>query len=488
MMSWKVMAAAPLVWLLPVPGYGDGPARPAAPSITSITPNMAVAGTTIVRMQVNGSGFDSASRVMWNGRALTTTYYRSTLLGAVVPASDLAAPRNATVTVVDAGGDSTWSNTVTFTVGNPVPTFIYKSHSQAPLFGEPFAMRVHGRSFVPGAAIRWNGTALPTVRVDSTHLTTTVPASLLTAAGTAQVTVFNPPPMGGVSAASALSVDFMTPALRTNLPAAMQLTTTSTDLPIRITGTDFIRSGSPVVRFNGVDRPTTWVSQTELHSSIAAAALGQVGYSDVTVRVTLPGLGSRESAPRRFQVSSPKPFVGSTRPAPLIRLHTTRVTLTGLNFLPQITVGRNGSPRVVRFVQPTEIQVTLDPSDVVQTGTVTFDLVNPAPTISPATASLTVVNPVPVASAIAPQNVLVGGRAFMLTLTGSGFVPGTVVRVNGAARLTTYVSRNELRAGIPASDLTAGGALSITATTPSPGGGSTAALKLNRYRPTLKLP
>ena len=474
--------------LILVPALASAPLDSAAPVIHSLSQNMVVAGTTILRLQVNGAQFDSVSQVLWNGRPLQTTYYRSTLLGAVVPGTSLAVPGTATVSVVDPRGDSTSSNAVTFTIGNRVPEIAYKYPSAAPLMGEAFAMRVHGRYFVPGALIRWNGSAMPTVYVDSTHLTTTVPASLLAAAGTPAVTVFNPPPMGGQSAASPMTVEFMTPTMQSNLPAATQWVDGSSDvtLPFRVTGRAFLRSA--VVRLDGLDLPTTWISEQEVGSVIPSSVLHRVGYSSVTVRVTIPGLGSRESAPRQFAVSSPKPLVTGARPGVLLRRQTTRVTLAGVNFMPQIVASRNGSARRVAFVDPTQIQVMLDSTDVAETGSITLRLANPSPTIHEGSTTLAVVNPVPVATSLSPANVYVGGAAFTLSVSGSGFVPETIVRVNGSPRLTQFVSRNQLRAGIPASDLTQGGSLTITATSPSPGGGASDPLKLNRLFQSTRTP
>jgi len=53
-------------------------------------------------------------------------------------------------------------------------------------------------------------------------------------------------------------------------------------------------------------------------------------------------------------------------------------------------------------------------------------------------------NPLPVLTSINPGTATEGGSAFSLSLFGSNFVPGTVVRWNGADRATTYVSATEL--------------------------------------------
>ena len=80
----------------------------------------------------------------------------------------------------------------------------------------------------------------------------------------------------------------------------------------------------------------------------------------------------------------------------------------------------------------------------------------------------------PTLSSLSPNSAAVGGPAFTLTVNGSNFVSGSVVRWNGAARPTTFVSSTRLTASIPASDIVNGGETQITVT--NPGGGASNAL------------
>jgi uncharacterized protein (TIGR03437 family) len=63
-------------------------------------------------------------------------------------------------------------------------------------------------------------------------------------------------------------------------------------------------------------------------------------------------------------------------------------------------------------------------------------------------------------------------------VTGTNFVNGAKVRVNGSDRTTTVVSATQATAAILASDVTAAGDLSITVFNPSPGGGASNAAVL----------
>jgi trimeric autotransporter adhesin len=81
-------------------------------------------------------------------------------------------------------------------------------------------------------------------------------------------------------------------------------------------------------------------------------------------------------------------------------------------------------------------------------------------------------NPIPVLTALSPTTATAGGPAFTLTVTGSGYVSGSVVLWNGAARPTTYVSRTQISAAIAASDIASAGTAQVSVRNPSPGGGT----------------
>lgn len=100
---------------------------------------------------------------------------------------------------------------------------------------------------------------------------------------------------------------------------------------------------------------------------------------------------------------------------------------------------------------------------------------------------VTIGNPLPTLSAISPTVALAGGPTFTLTVTGTNFVPGSVVRWNGSDRATTYISATKLQAVIPAADIAAFGAASVTVFNATPGGGESNALSF-AIRSVLYLP
>lgn len=82
-------------------------------------------------------------------------------------------------------------------------------------------------------------------------------------------------------------------------------------------------------------------------------------------------------------------------------------------------------------------------------------------------------NPVPLVNwPLTPATVTPAGAGFTLTVHGTGFIAGSVVRWNGSARPTTFVSDSKLTAAIPATDISHATTSAITVFNPSPGGGS----------------
>ena len=64
--------------------------------------------------------------------------------------------------------------------------------------GAAFVLTVNGTNFNGNATVNWNGTAQTTGHVSANQLTATIPATDVTTAGTAAVTVTNPGTSGGI--------------------------------------------------------------------------------------------------------------------------------------------------------------------------------------------------------------------------------------------------------------------------------------------------
>jgi hypothetical protein len=103
-------------------------------------------------------------------------------------------------------------------------------------------------------------------------------------------------------------------------------------------------------------------------------------------------------------------------------------------------------------------------------------------------ASITVTappSPVPLINQpLSPAAVVPGGAAFKLTVNGTGFVSGSMVKWNGSARATSFVSESQLTATVLASDIASFNTASVTVVNPAPGGGTSNVAFFETTRPT----
>jgi 6-phosphogluconolactonase (cycloisomerase 2 family) len=150
------------------------------------------------------------------------------------------------------------------------------------------------------------------------------------------------------------------------------------------------------------------------------------------------------------------------------------LTVNGTNFVATSTVDFGGMALTTTFVSSRQLTSNV-PAAATLPGSVAVIVTNPAPgggTSNAVNFTFTGNNPLPTVSSLNPGASAVGGGAFTLTVSGSNFVPGSVVRWNGSGRPTTFVSSSQLTGQISASDVGASGVAAITVFSPAPGGGS----------------
>lgn len=365
-----------------------------APTLTTLSPTNASAGSAPVNLTVTGTNFTPSSTIRWNGSDRATTYLSGTQLQTQIASTDLAAQGTASVTVFTPAPGGGSSNTLNFTItapaNNPVPVVTALNPATRSANSGAFTLTVNGSNFAPSAVVRWNGSSRTTTYVSANQVQAQINAADIAATGTANVTVFNPAPGGGTSGTIPFTVTAATnpvPTLTSIAPASA--TAGASAFTLTVNGSNFV-SGS-VVRWNGSNRTTSFVSATTLTAAISAADIAASGSNTVTVFTATPGGGT--SAGQTFIVNTPSQ-----------------------------------------------------------------------------------VNPAPVLTQLSPVRANPGGSGFTLTLQGSGFTNQSVVRWNGVARTTTYISASEIRASISSGDIAAAGLRTVSVVTPAPGGGASTPL------------
>lgn len=101
-----------------------------------------------------------------------------------------------------------------------------------------------------------------------------------------------------------------------------------------------------------------------------------------------------------------------------------------------VTVRWNGSSRPTTFVSSTQLTAIITAADIASAGTAQVTVRNDPAKGSTETSnqvSFTINNPVPAITSLSPPSAMAGGPDFTLTISGSGFVTDSTVRLPALA-------------------------------------------------------
>jgi len=253
---------------------------------------------------------------------------------------------------------------------------------------------------------------------------------------------------------------------------------------ITITGSQFIY-GAQII-WNGAAIPTTYVSGTELAASIAAPNPGTY-----PLFVSNPNPGPANSAAISETVGPGKVVLTTlTNAGTTVRVTNSikiGLTVTGTNNT-GVTWSINGiaggNAQIGTIVGNADGSVTYTapavvptPNNVVQLTAVSVD----DPTVS-ISQNIIVDNPIPILTSATPMTFDVGSAT--VVVTGSNFINGAQVLVNGAPAQTTFNSGGQLTASISPAEP---GNLDLQVLNPSPGPATSTDLiaQVNGTPPTL---
>jgi uncharacterized protein (TIGR03437 family) len=298
--SLTAAGAANITVFNPTPGGGTSNAAPftvnnLAPAIAGLNPSSATVGGTAFTLTVNGTNFVNGAVVKWNNSDRTTTFINGTQLTAAITAADIVSTGSASVTVTNPAPGGGASNAVTFAINNPAPAITSINPSSVTAGSAAFTLTVNGTGFVSGSTVQWNGANRATTFASATNLTAAITAADIATAGAASVTVVNSTPGGGTSNAVNFPIVQPNPA-----PGITSLSPTFANIggqafPLIVNGTNF--TNSSVVRWNDSDRPTTFVSATQLRATIPATDIAAAGTANIKVFTPAPGGGLTNALP-----------------------------------------------------------------------------------------------------------------------------------------------------------------------------------------------
>lgn len=268
--------------------------NPAAPTISNLAPATALVGTPTGAITITGTNLSGAT-VTVAGNSVTPT--STSAIQIVLPSQTFNTTGTKTIVVTTPGG----SVNTSITVSNPAPSLSGINPSTVTAGNPQFTLTLTGANFVSNSIARWNGSDLATTYVSPTQLTAIVPASLLLAAGTVNVTVITPTPGGGASGSSTFTVSAApTPMMASLSPSSV--VAGGVQFTLTVNGANFTSDAEVCV--GGAARATTFINAAQLTAVIPASDIASAGALAVSVRNVSDG---RALVRRNLERPGPKP-------------------------------------------------------------------------------------------------------------------------------------------------------------------------------------
>jgi uncharacterized protein (DUF1800 family) len=440
------------------------------PAITNTTPANLTPGMTN-SVILNGSGFVPGSSVLVNGSRVATTYTSIFHVTAQIPVSASATGpiTISTVNPTPGGGSSNSISLPLAAVGikitavsgqgvNPTTACLGRNTT--------FTANVSGTT---DTAVTWSMTGAGSITAAGVYTAPNTMSASSAVTVTATLTA-----QSSVSASYQFTLVNPQPAITNTTPA--NLTPGMTNSVI-LNGSGFVPGSSVIVNGSRVATTYTSIFHVTAQIPVSASATGPITIS--TVNPT-PGGGSSNS------ISLPLAAVG---------IKITAVSGQGVNPT-TACLGRN-TTFTANVSGTTNTAVTWSMTGA---GSITAAGVYTAPNTIPASSAVTVtatlsaqssvsasyqftlINPTVNLTSTTPATI--DSTTNSVVMNGYGFIPGSIVLVNGSPVPTTYTSMYHVTAQVPA---LAGESTSVTLTVqnPAPGGGVSDALTLGTAVPGL---
>jgi uncharacterized protein (DUF1800 family) len=456
----------------------SNPAITASYSLTLINPSIAISSmspaqvaegaTTAVTL--TGNGFVAATSILVNGVAVPTTFKSTTSVVAQVPApmgassvtlqAQNPSPGGGTSSIISlpvqtislTATSSDGTNTNTARIGGTV-SFLEQS-TTGPCSQVSWTLQGAG-------TLTWSGTksvdglyTAPSTMPSNPNVTVT---AYLTSCPTETITY-------------SFTLVNAAPTITSSVGLPTQLLSGATQ-PLTITGTGFVPG--TLVYFNGAPLSTKIIDIDHVKPQVPVPGNAN---GSITLQIVVPSPGggtvnfTEPIAPNSIALTATDKEGVNTGTAALGELVTMTDVVSGSGQTAvtwSVTSGGGTISSAGLYTAPAAMPSS---SAVTITAAITS---NPGVTASYA---LTLINPLPTVTSISPA-AAIAGTTTTITLTGTGFVPGTVFSVNGSAVPTTYVSPTSVTVQVAVAAGTTS-SLSLVGQNPSPGGGTGATFTL----------
>lgn len=174
------------------------------PYVQSFAPAPALAGGEPFTLSVIGARFAPDAVVRWGVSDRPTSFVSAARLSATIPAADIAAAQNVSITVLNPGAAGGLSASRSYFVVHSAPAIGSLSPARARAGGEAFSLTVNGENFIRDTSIvMWNGQRRPTTFVSRNRLIASIRAADIGSAGNAAITVLTRPGSPSLSSTAA---------------------------------------------------------------------------------------------------------------------------------------------------------------------------------------------------------------------------------------------------------------------------------------------
>jgi hypothetical protein len=182
---------------------------------------------------------------------------------------------------------------------------------------------------------------------------------------------------------------------------------------LSVVGDDFVDGA--VVMWGGSDRPTTYISGSEVQAEIGAADLATGKTVSVTVRNPDGGISNALT----FTIDNPLPVLASISPTSVTGGGAGfTLTLSGSGFVSNSVVRWGGGDRTTTYISATELQAAILSADIAVGGEAQVTVFNPAPAGGASTAAVLTVSTYTLASTPTSVTVTAGqSAAYTVSLT-----------------------------------------------------------------------
>ena len=243
---------------------------------------------------------------------------------------------------------------------------------------------------------------------------------------------------------------------------------------LTVNGTGF--QPTSTIGWNGTTLATTFMSATQLTTTVPANLVASGGTASITV--TTNGIASSSST---FVIgASSGPSISSVSPNVIAPgSGQTTITVNGAGFVIGAQVLWNGNFLITNSNSATQLTASVSQAYLANPGTATVTVVNPNQATSN---SITVVigqpSSIPTLVSVSPTSATVGSATFNLVVTGTNFTANSAVQWNATLLPTTYLSPTQLSASVNGTLLASAGSANVSVNTQGAGTSNTIAFPI----------